>query len=258
MLANPSVAMNAGDAGQITVKQSGTGGNTIGTYGSQYEASGGLSSIVLSTADNAQDVLSYYALNSTHILLIPSLAFSGACTPLSPPSGGIYDSTTLTGSSAVGGTFTIGNSSSPDCATNGSTLVEDSSTGNHNIVVSGAEITHTFSSASATITVYAKQGSGTRSAQVTMYDPTFVDYASVVVRPSTCTVTVAPFNSGFPTPTSTQTAVGGGWCKITLTTTPISVTGVNVYLNNDNGGSSSYAGDGASSIIYWGFGLTSP
>jgi hypothetical protein len=60
----------------IEVIQSSTGSDTIGTYGSQFEAPGGTASIVLSTGANAVDTLSYFVLDSTHILLIPSLNFS--------------------------------------------------------------------------------------------------------------------------------------------------------------------------------------
>jgi hypothetical protein len=75
-LANPSATPVAGTAGQIIVKQSATGSDTIGTWGSQYQAPGGTSTITLSTAANAVDVLSYYVLDSTHVLLVPALNFS--------------------------------------------------------------------------------------------------------------------------------------------------------------------------------------
>ncbi len=75
-LANPSATPVAGTHGLITVKQSSTGSDTIGTWGSQYEAPGGTSTITLSTGANAQDVLAYFVQDSTHILLVPSLNFS--------------------------------------------------------------------------------------------------------------------------------------------------------------------------------------
>lgn len=68
-LANPSVTPVAGTGGQIVIIQSATGSDTIGTWGSQYEASGGTSTLVLSTGANAVDVLSYYVRDSTHIEL---------------------------------------------------------------------------------------------------------------------------------------------------------------------------------------------
>jgi hypothetical protein len=75
-LANPSATPVAGTHGIITVTQSSSGSNTIGTWGSQYEAPGGTASITLSTGANAVDVLSYVVKDSTHILIVPSLNFS--------------------------------------------------------------------------------------------------------------------------------------------------------------------------------------
>lgn len=71
-LANPSTTPVAGQHGVIYVTQDGTGSRTIGTWGSQYYASGGTSSIVLSTAANAVDVLSYAVKDSSHIIVTPA------------------------------------------------------------------------------------------------------------------------------------------------------------------------------------------
>lgn len=75
-LANPSATPVAGTVGVIEVVQSATGSDTIGTWGSQYAAPGGTAAIVLSTGVSAVDVLSYYVLDSTHILLFPSYNFA--------------------------------------------------------------------------------------------------------------------------------------------------------------------------------------
>lgn len=75
-LANPSATPVAGTSGIIVVTQSSTGSDTIGTWGSQYQAPGGTATITLSTGANAVDVLAYYVKDSTHILLLPSLNFS--------------------------------------------------------------------------------------------------------------------------------------------------------------------------------------
>jgi hypothetical protein len=68
-LANPSATPVAGTGGQIVVIQSSTGSDTIGTWGSQYQASGGTSGLTLSTGANAVDILSYYVRDATHIEL---------------------------------------------------------------------------------------------------------------------------------------------------------------------------------------------
>lgn len=75
-LANPSPSFVAGTTGVIEIQQSASGSDTIGTWGSSYEAPGGTSTIVLSTGANAVDILAYYVIDSTHILLIPSTNFS--------------------------------------------------------------------------------------------------------------------------------------------------------------------------------------
>lgn len=68
-LANPSTTPVAGQAGVFVIAQSSTGSDTIGTWGSDYVAPGGTSTITLSTGANAKDVLSYYVIDSTHIVL---------------------------------------------------------------------------------------------------------------------------------------------------------------------------------------------
>lgn len=68
-LANPSGTPVAGQAGVIVVTQSATGSDTIGTWGSDYIAAGGTSTITLSTSASAKDVLSYYVIDATHIVL---------------------------------------------------------------------------------------------------------------------------------------------------------------------------------------------
>jgi hypothetical protein len=68
-LANPSATPVAGTGGQIVVIQSSTGSDTIGTWGSDYQASGGTAGLTLSTGANAVDILSYYVRDSTHIEL---------------------------------------------------------------------------------------------------------------------------------------------------------------------------------------------
>jgi hypothetical protein len=75
-LANPSVTPVAGTGGEIVVNQSATGGDAIGTWGSDYASPGGTSTITLSSGASARDVLAFYVVDSTHILLSPILNFS--------------------------------------------------------------------------------------------------------------------------------------------------------------------------------------
>ncbi len=76
-LANPSKMQVAGATGIIFVTQPSSGGPaSFGTWGSNYQAPGGTSSIILSTTANAVDILRYVVKDSTHILIVPSLNFS--------------------------------------------------------------------------------------------------------------------------------------------------------------------------------------
>jgi hypothetical protein len=74
-LANPSTEA-VGQAGVIVCIQDGTGGRTLGV-GTDYETAGGATSLTLSTAANAVDILPYFVKASGSILLgAPQLAFS--------------------------------------------------------------------------------------------------------------------------------------------------------------------------------------
>lgn len=68
-LANPSVTPVAGTSGVIEVIQSSTGSDAITTWGSDYIYAGGTSTIAFSSGASVPDFLSYYVIDSTHILL---------------------------------------------------------------------------------------------------------------------------------------------------------------------------------------------
>jgi hypothetical protein len=68
-VANPSTTPVAGQHGVIYVKQDGTGSRTIGTWGSQYFAAGGVTTLALSTGASAVDVFSYAVEDATHIIV---------------------------------------------------------------------------------------------------------------------------------------------------------------------------------------------
>lgn len=67
-IANPSTTPVAGQSGIIEIIQDATGSRTV-TWGSQYVAAGGVSTVTLSTAANAKDYISYYVVDATHILI---------------------------------------------------------------------------------------------------------------------------------------------------------------------------------------------
>jgi hypothetical protein len=64
-LANPT-NITAGEQGQIVINQSATGSDLISTYGTDYVFTS-LAPPILSTAASAQDIFSYYVVDSTHI-----------------------------------------------------------------------------------------------------------------------------------------------------------------------------------------------
>jgi hypothetical protein len=72
-LANPS-NITAGQAGQITVTQDGTGSRTL-AYGSNWKFPGGTAPVLTTTA-GAIDVLSYFCTDATRIAVSASLNFS--------------------------------------------------------------------------------------------------------------------------------------------------------------------------------------
>jgi hypothetical protein len=72
-LGNPT-NVNAGQAGQIVVKQDGTGSRTL-AYSSDYKFPGGTAPTLTTTA-GATDILSYYVVNSTFIAIIAILNVS--------------------------------------------------------------------------------------------------------------------------------------------------------------------------------------
>lgn len=71
-IANSSTTPVAGQAGVMVIEQDATGGRTIGTWGSEYLYAGGTANITQSSGASAIDALSYYVIDSTHILLTTS------------------------------------------------------------------------------------------------------------------------------------------------------------------------------------------
>jgi hypothetical protein len=67
-IANPSTTPTAGQSGMMTVIQSTTGSDTIGTWGSDYKFSGATAP-TLSTGASAVDLLPYYVVSSTQIVV---------------------------------------------------------------------------------------------------------------------------------------------------------------------------------------------
>lgn len=106
-LANPT-NISAGQAGQIVINQSSTGSDLITTYGSDYVFTNG-SGPVLSTAANAQDIFSYYVVDSTHIRISPLLSTGVVSETATPTTGTGITSATCASATCTNlrGTYTI-------------------------------------------------------------------------------------------------------------------------------------------------------
>lgn len=73
-LANPSGTVVPGESGIIVVNQSSTGSDLISTYGTDYKFANGVKP-TLSTGVSALDVLTYYNVDATHIVIGANLNF---------------------------------------------------------------------------------------------------------------------------------------------------------------------------------------
>lgn len=200
------------------------------------------------------------ALSSQIAAFVPVIPGASACIPIAAPSGGIYASANLTGSAAGtgGASFTTSNATSPDCTQDASTFVEDTSNGVHQLYISNAPISHSFSSASATAGLSVKAAVGSRSVTLYAINTAFTHQSLVTIALPGCTVITAA-STTYPTTTATSTQViqPDGSCKIALTTASITDTGINVYIGLGQGATISYTGNG-SSVRVWGASVTSP
>lgn len=174
------------------------------------------------------------------------------CTSVSPPTGSIYSSTSISSSGTTGGTLTLSNAGSSDCTKDASTFVEDTSTGAHDVYVSGNPIAASLSAASVTVKISGRNLIGTRTSFVILNDQSFSQLAYANVNWATCSIVATAS-------TSATAVVSGGVCQLTLNQTGVTATALNLVLYNGNNGTfASYTGDGISSLIYWGVSVNSP
>jgi hypothetical protein len=182
------------------------------------------------------------------------LAVLGAsCTPISAPTGGIYDNATLAGGSTINASVAINQVTSPDCTVDASTIAENSNTGDHQ---SQFAVTHSFTATTYTTSVYAKYGVGARNITIQTYDNSFTYYFFWNFSLSDCTALTGSYGlNGFSSITSSATVVGS-WCKIS--TSAIGVVSSAYYIRVkmlSPPSTNSYAGDGSSTLDVWGLDL---
>jgi hypothetical protein len=179
------------------------------------------------------------------------LAASSGCTPVTYAGGPFYQSLAFTDSwSPAAAALTTNNQASPACTTTGALLVENSPTSTHYLAKT---VTATISAAPHTLTIYAGQVTGTRNFEPIVFASGYASYVDMDVALSTCTISAAATVSGsFTSPSGTASVGPSGYCKITMTYTSISDTAINLELFMLSGTTSSYAGDGVSSLKLWG------
>src|ERR1700721_1645811 len=114
-------------------------------------------------------------------------AGSCTCVAVTPPTGTVYSTTGFSSSIAHqggGDAVAFNATAGPDCTVDAMKFTEGTANALHSALVSGAEITNSFSG-SVDIIVFLKQGSGTRNVNISMSDPTFAFVTSATVNPST-------------------------------------------------------------------------
>lgn len=198
---------------------------------------------------------------------------TSSCSAVSPPSGGLYDDETLTdwtASFVAGDVIDGGTVISPDCTLDGSSFVESTGTGSHQIVIP-AEITHSFASGStsATMSVYASADTAQdRYIILQMMDQSFGARVGCMFNLVTGTSVGTPEANTWASPTCTATASQSGFWLLTMNTTvvtsvtglysmmyaaPTSTTDATTFLSG-----SGYVGTAGSGFNVWGSSITVP
>lgn len=195
------------------------------------------------------------------------------CTAIAPPSGGLYTDTTLTDWTAnwvAGDVITGATVFSPDCTQDGSTFVESTGTGFHQLYA--AEVVHSFATGSVSVTqnVYSYPDvAQDRNIMLQMLDDSFNGRSICLFNSLTGAVINTSGQNGWAAPTCTATAVTGGWWLFSMNEgavptsaggvypqvyfVPLSVTSITTYF-----GGSGYAGTAGSGLNLWGASVTSP
>lgn len=171
----------------------------------------------------------------------------GGCRPIALPSGNKVAQPYFASGWTPTGLASQPLSTGLGCAYNAMSFVEDTSTGSHGV---DAEQVFTVSAVQYTNSLYARSTSG-RNVNLAVFDPSFGSNALGYFNPTSCTV--AGTAGSFGSISAAAQAIRGGWCKLSLSFTAISTTGLYTYVSASTGGTTtSYTGDGASSITVWG------
>lgn len=191
------------------------------------------------------------------------VAILNSCSPTATaPSGGYFNSTaTFSGFTPAAATLTPNGYAAPDCSSNAAALTENTAAADHDMTPS--TISHVFPGGTGTtVTIYAKQTVGNRGVRFNLQSSSFASGAAAAFDLSNCSVvsgSVFAFGTWSGTSNTGTAAVAPGWCKLVLTITVIGAdTGINSLLEMVLAGTAttSYTGDGVSSIATWGWNFT--
>lgn len=187
--------------------------------------------------------------------------YDGSTTALAEQNLMVYSQSIGTSPWTVGGSSVALNTvAAPDGTTTASTLTEDTGIQGHYIqaITNGAY--PSAPSDTYTVSIYAKQGSGSRSLAIALPDAGTGGYAVAVYDFATGTVTYTASSGNCTYISSSMTSVGSGWYRCVLT----GIKGgtnflyANISLSNSTTPSSFsygtpfYTGNGTSSVYLWG------
>jgi hypothetical protein len=200
---------------------------------------------------------------ATGNLMMTGVGAAGSCVcpNWTAPSGGLLASTNLSSATIVGGTLNTSNASSPDCTTDASTFVENTTNGLHGPTWTTFSVS--LSNAQMTFRIWIEQGVGSRTVDIQVGNQG-TGYLYMNMNPTTGAVNTLQNDNGFGSSvfgSTTPLYLFGkpGW-EVTMSAAGVTATSlfVNLYSDNATGSGNSYTGDGVSSLVYWGLAVSTP
>lgn len=138
---------------------------------------------------------------------------------------------------------------SPACITTGAQITENTATAFHGVQKQPVAV---VPAGSHTLTVFAKRTFETRNVTINPQDTTFISGVDIVVDLGACVVLSFDGFGNFSTPAVTTQFINS-WCQVITTWTyAVPDTGIFLFFGEANGTTTSYLGDGLSSIGLWG------
>lgn len=155
-----------------------------------------------------------------------------------------------TGWSWNNGAQTVNSVFTPACSTNGTVFVPNAVNTSHG---AAATLTTAVTAGAHTFNMFAKRVVGSLNIFPDVVNPAFTSSVFMTVDLGTCSVSVAASSNGtWTSPSGSAYPYANGWCRITITATMGVDTGWVFNIFTCSGTTCTYAGDGTSSIGYWG------